>query len=55
VVGLTTAATIFVMASVGMAIGGGLYGVAIFTTALILVILIALGIAEARYEKKTDI
>ena len=52
VIGLTTAATIFVMASVGMAIGGGLYGTAIFATALILVILIVLGIAEARYEKK---
>ena len=30
VVGLTTAATIFVMASVGMAIGGGLYMTAVF-------------------------
>jgi putative Mg2+ transporter-C (MgtC) family protein len=52
VVGLTTAATIFVMASIGMAIGGGLYGTAIFATALILVILILLGLAEARFEKR---
>ena len=52
VIGLTTAAVIFVMASVGMAIGGGLYATAIFTTLLILVILVALGLAEKRFEKK---
>jgi len=39
VVGLTTAATLFVVASVGMAAGGGLYITAIFATGLILIAL----------------
>src|SRR5512146_2397203 len=34
--GLTTAATMFVVASIGMATGGGLYGVAVCATRLIL-------------------
>src|SRR6266567_9529650 len=37
--GLTTAATIFVVASIGMAAGGGLYLTAVFTTLLVLVAL----------------
>src|ERR1700757_1132738 len=39
VVGLTTAATLFVVASVGMAAGGGVYITAIFATGLILIAL----------------
>jgi putative Mg2+ transporter-C (MgtC) family protein len=39
VVGLTTAATLFVVASVGMAAGGGMYITAIFATGLILIAL----------------
>jgi putative Mg2+ transporter-C (MgtC) family protein len=39
VVGLTTAATLFVVASVGMAAGGGLYITAVFATVLILLAL----------------
>src|ERR1700736_5305828 len=46
VTGLTTAATIFVVASVGMAVGGGLYLTATFATALILICLFLLGRAE---------
>ena len=46
VTGITTAATIFVVASVGMAVGGGIYWIAIFTTALILCVLLLLGLAE---------
>ncbi len=53
VVGLTTAATIFVIASVGMAVGGGLYLVAVFTVLLILVALSALGWFEDRFGLKT--
>src|SRR6476661_673396 len=41
--GLTTAATMFVVASIGMAVGGGLYLPAIFATLLILVTLEMLG------------
>ena len=52
VTGLTTAATIFVVASVGMAIGGGLYMTAIFSTLLIVAVLVLLGWAEARFESK---
>src|SRR5246127_5903739 len=39
VVGLTTAATLFVVASVGMGAGGGLYITAVFATGLILIAL----------------
>ena len=44
--GLTTAATIFVVASIGMACGGGLYLPAVFATLLILLALLILGSME---------
>ena len=44
--GLTTAATIWVMAGVGLAIGAGVYGPALATTLLLLVTLSALGWLE---------
>ncbi len=53
VVGLTTAATIFVVASVGMATGMGLYVTALFTTLVILLSLTALGWIEDRFSLKT--
>jgi putative Mg2+ transporter-C (MgtC) family protein len=53
VTGLTTAATLFVVASVGMAVGGGLYVTAVFATVLILLALAALGNLEARFALKT--
>src|SRR6267142_3014158 len=46
VTGLTTAATLFVVASIGMACGGGLYLDAIFATLLILLALLVLGWLE---------
>lgn len=49
VTGLTTAATIFVVASVGMAVGGGLYLTSIFATGIILLCLLLLGWAEERF------
>src|SRR4029077_3306393 len=52
VTGLTSAATVFVVASVGMAVGGGLYVTAVFGTALILVCLFLLGNAEQRLNLK---
>jgi putative Mg2+ transporter-C (MgtC) family protein len=53
VTGLTTAATLFVVAGVGMAAGGGLYLTATFATAIILVSLVVLGRIEAVFSLKT--
>ena len=53
VVGLTTAATIFVVASVGMAVGAGLWMTAVFTTLVILGALVVLGWIEDRFSLKT--
>lgn len=53
VVGLTTAATLFVVASVGMAVGGGLYITAIFATGVILIALALLGRLERRFSLKS--
>jgi putative Mg2+ transporter-C (MgtC) family protein len=49
VTGLTTAATLFVVASVGMAAGGGLYITAVFATVLILIALRLLGNMESHF------
>jgi putative Mg2+ transporter-C (MgtC) family protein len=46
VTGITTAATIFVVASVGMTVGGGEYLLAVFATVLILGVLLLLGAIE---------
>jgi putative Mg2+ transporter-C (MgtC) family protein len=50
--GLTTAATLFVVASVGMAAGGGLYLTAMFATVLVLLALFALGHMEETFNIK---
>src|SRR3954467_13348668 len=50
--GLTTAATMFVVASIGMAVGGGLYVPAVFATLMILVSLNFLGWFEQRFNLK---
>lgn len=50
--GLTTAATIFVVASVGMAAGGGLYLTAVFATVLVLGSLFMLGYMEESFNIK---
>jgi putative Mg2+ transporter-C (MgtC) family protein len=50
--GITTAATIFVVASVGMAVGGGEYLSAIFATLVILVALTLLGRLEKSFNFK---
>ncbi len=49
VLGITSAATIFVIAAVGMACGAGMPVTAIFTTLLVLVALVLLGTAEDRF------
>jgi putative Mg2+ transporter-C (MgtC) family protein len=50
--GLTSAATLFVVASVGMAAGGGLYLTASFATALIIMALFVLGHLEETFNLK---
>jgi putative Mg2+ transporter-C (MgtC) family protein len=52
VIGLTTAATIFVVASIGMAVGGGLYLTALFATLLVLLCLLLLGKTEQQLGLK---
>lgn len=46
VTGITSASTLFVVASVGMAVGGGLYLTAAFATVLVLGVLSLLGLLE---------
>jgi putative Mg2+ transporter-C (MgtC) family protein len=53
VTGLTTAATIFVVASVGMATGGGLYLTACFATVILLIALALLGRLEGIYALRS--
>ncbi len=55
VTGLTTAATLFVVAGVGMAAGGGLYLPAIFATIVILLSLHVLGWMETRFSLKSEL
>ena len=50
--GLTTAATLFVVAAIGMAAGGGFVLLASFATILILVALRLLGLFESRLDLK---
>jgi len=52
VTGVTTAATLFVVASVGMAAGGGLYLTAIFSTGIIVLVLFLLGRLEENFNLK---
>jgi len=46
ITGLTSAALIWVVAAIGMAIGAGLYAIAAFTTLLILIVQIVFGLLE---------
>ncbi|MGD0791769.1 MAG: MgtC/SapB family protein [Terriglobales bacterium] len=55
VTGLTTAATLFVVAGVGMAAGGGLYLTACFATVIILLALVLLGRMERAFLLKSFI
>ena len=50
--GLTTASTLFVVASVGMAVGGGLYVTAVFATLVVLLVLFTLGRIEDTFNLK---
>jgi putative Mg2+ transporter-C (MgtC) family protein len=53
VTGITTAATMFVVASIGMAVGGGEYLSATFATLVILLALNLLGWVEVRFKFKS--
>jgi putative Mg2+ transporter-C (MgtC) family protein len=55
VLGMTTAATIFVEAAIGMAAGGGLYAVAAYSTGLVLFGLTAVGWAEQYFNLKCQL
>jgi putative Mg2+ transporter-C (MgtC) family protein len=50
--GLTTAAGLWTMAAIGLAVGAGLIFLAIFSTFLILIILAGFGYLEDRFFKK---
>ncbi len=52
VVGMTTAATVFVEAAIGMAAGAGLYTVAAYATGLVLFGLVVIGWAAQRFNLK---
>ena len=55
VVGMTTAATVFVEAAIGMAAGGGLYSVAAYATGLVLFGLVVIGWCADRLNLKRRI
>jgi putative Mg2+ transporter-C (MgtC) family protein len=50
--GLTSAATVFVVASIGMACGAGLYVPAAMATSIVLIALTAIGVLETRFNIK---
>ena len=53
--GMTTAATIFVNAGIGMAAGGGAYAIAMVATLLTLVVLVLLPPVENYFEKRAGL
>jgi uncharacterized membrane protein YhiD involved in acid resistance len=53
VMGITSAATIFVMASIGMAVGADMIHTAVFATAMVLAALIGIGFLEDRFGLQT--
>ena len=55
ITGVTTAATLFVVASIGMASGGGLYSPAIFATGILLIALVVPGAVEEKFNLKAAV
>ncbi|HEY4047742.1 MAG TPA: MgtC/SapB family protein [Acidobacteriaceae bacterium] len=53
VTGMTSAATVFVVASIGMACGAGLFVPAEFATIIVLIATILIGLVEVRFNIKT--
>lgn len=54
IVGLTTAATIWLAAALGMGIGGGYYGLVVIATAVVLFVLIVFPRIEAWMDRLSD-
>jgi putative Mg2+ transporter-C (MgtC) family protein len=52
--GLTTAAEIWVAASLGMAVGFGYYAIAVFTTIIVLVVLVVMRPIERHFFKHKE-
>jgi putative Mg2+ transporter-C (MgtC) family protein len=52
--GLTTAGGLWVTAAIGMAVGFGLYSLAIISTVLVLIIFLVMGIVEKPIRKISD-
>src|SRR3546814_20342339 len=52
--GLTTAASLWAVAALGLAVGGGTYGAAIAATLIMLFILLALKPPEQRYVERSS-
>jgi putative Mg2+ transporter-C (MgtC) family protein len=52
--GLTTAASLWTVAAIGLAVGGGLYVEAVFATVLILVILAGIKPLEERFQRRNQ-
>jgi len=52
ILGLTTAAGLWATAAIGIAVGAGLYFLAIFTTFLVLLVLSGFGLLEEKFLKK---
>jgi len=52
--GITTAATVWVVSAIGMAVGFGLYSYAIITTVVVLVVLYTFGSEKVRKAMKLD-
>jgi putative Mg2+ transporter-C (MgtC) family protein len=55
VMGLTTAATIWVVAGIGMAVGAGMYGLSVLVAALTLSTLFFLSLLESRFPGKAEL
>jgi putative Mg2+ transporter-C (MgtC) family protein len=55
VLGLTSAATVFVVASIGMACGAGLYVEAVLATAIVLIALRIIGVMESKLPWKQSV
>ena len=51
---LTTAASIWLVAAIGMAVGTGLYFLAVFTTTLSTFLLVVLGPISWRLERRAE-